>query len=87
MSEGQGHSGEAFRRRIHDDHRLLFPRIARGSVPNSAPDVDHLLAVTIYTARSTEFAASAKIFGECFAYGLVARAHKPADSHLTTSIE
>ena len=79
VGDGQRHRGEALRRRVDDDHRVPFPRLARLLVADAAPEIDDLLAVVIDAARAAQLAASGEVLGERVAHRLEAAADVPFD--------
>ena len=72
VGECQGHGSQALRGRVHDDHRVPLPRLARLLVADTAPEIDDLLAVSIDRAGATQLTASSKVFSERLAHRLEA---------------
>src|SRR5688572_12617618 len=64
MGEGERHRRKPLRRRVDDDHRVSFPRLAGPPVSNAAPQVDNLLAVAIDAAAAAKFVAGGEILDE-----------------------
>jgi hypothetical protein len=61
VRDGERHGSEPFRRRMDDYHRVFVPRLTGMLVPDPAPEIDHLLAVAIYSTRSTSLMSSRKV--------------------------
>ena len=72
VGERQGHGSQALRGRVHDDHRVPLPRLARQLVADTAPEIDDLLAVLIDRAGATQLTASSKVLSERLAHRLEA---------------
>lgn len=47
VKDGQRHRGQPLCSRPDDDHRVLLPRLACFLIPDTTPEIDHLLAVKI----------------------------------------
>ena len=72
VGDGQGHRGQALGGRVDEHHRVLLPRLARLLVPDTAPEVDDLLAAVIGAAGAAQFPASSEVVGKRLAHGLEA---------------
>ena len=59
------------------DHRALFPRLARRLVPNAPPQVDHPLAVAMHAAGGSELVPAREVLGESLPHGLEALGRIP----------
>ena len=65
-----GHGRQALGRREHQDHGVLFPRLAGRLVPNPAPQVDHLLAVAVDAAGRPQLTPAGEVVGKGLAHRL-----------------
>src|SRR3954453_4091636 len=72
MRHRHGESGEAFRRRKHQHHGVLFPRLAHFLVAQSGPKVDDLLLRDVSRAGRPNLFPLRKVALELFAYKLKA---------------
>jgi hypothetical protein len=57
---------------VDDHHGVLFPRLACLLVPNTAPEVDDLLAAMISTSGSAQLSAASEVVSKCLVHGLKA---------------
>ena len=58
VGDGEGHRGQALGGRVDEHHGVPLPRLARLLVPDTAPQVDDLLAVVIGAAGAAQFVPS-----------------------------
>ena len=72
VGDRQGHRGEALGGRVDDDHRVPLPGLARHLVPNTAPEVDDLLAAIVGAAGAAQLPALSEVLLERVAHGLEA---------------
>ncbi len=70
MGDGKGHRRQALGSRVDEHHGVLLPGLARLLVPDTAPEVNDLLAVTIDTAGAAQFLTPSEIVDEGLAYAL-----------------
>src|ERR1044071_7336001 len=68
MGDRQRHRGEAFRRRVDDDHGVAFPGLARLLVADAAPQIHDLLATGVGAAGAAEFMPSREVVRKGIAY-------------------
>jgi hypothetical protein len=78
VRERHRHSRESFRGRVHDHHRVAFPRLARPLVSDTSPQVDDLLAVHVRAAGAAELVAPIEVLDERLAHSLVSIARPAA---------
>src|SRR5262249_43066469 len=64
VRKGQRHRRQALGGRIDDDHRVAFPRVARLSVTNAAPQVDDLFAAEIGATGAAELPTPGEVVGK-----------------------
>ena len=72
MGERQGHRRQPLGGRVHNDHRVPLPGLARQLVPNSAPQIDDFLAAIVGAAGAAQFAAPDEVFLERVTHGFEA---------------
>ena len=72
MGDRQGHGGQALGGRVDEHHGAPLPRLACPLVPNTAPEVDDLLAAVVGTARAAQLPALYEVLGKYLAHGLKA---------------
>src|SRR5262245_4545727 len=77
MRQRKCHRREAFGRRAHNDHGVFLPWFAGGLVPNPAPQVDDLFALTVYAARCAHFFSKQEILEESVPNGFKAFSDVP----------
>jgi hypothetical protein len=66
VRDGERHRSQAFRGRVDDHHRVLFPSFACFLVPNTAPEINDLLTAVIGTTGPAQFVPPYKIPGKRF---------------------
>ena len=70
VGDSKRHRGQALGGRVDDHHGVLLPWFARLLVPDTAPEVDDLLAAMIGAARTAQLPAASEVLGKRLAHGL-----------------